>query len=70
MHQGDSLRGAISALRGPQILILTLALGLSFAWFGAAALALGLPCALMLLPRQATRRIGEGQRSASDGQMA
>lgn len=71
MHPAQhALRSALSALRGPQLLILALAMGLAFAWFGPAALALGLPFVLMLIPRRAAARGGEGQHGAPPGQMA
>jgi GGDEF domain-containing protein len=71
MHQAQHvLRNALSALRGPQVLILALALGLAFAWFGPAALALGLPFALMLVPRGAAARGGAGRCRAPAGQMS
>jgi len=69
-HAQHALRSALSALRGPQALMLALALGLAFAWFGPAALALGLPFALILLPRRAAPHGREGRRSTPPGQMA
>ena len=71
MHQAHhTLRSALAALRGPQFVILALALGLAFAWFGPAALALGLPFALMLIPRRPLiNRQTQGQPSPA-GQMA
>jgi hypothetical protein len=66
-----ALQSALAALRGPQTLILALALGLAFAWFGPAALALGLPFALMLLPRRGAGRGGRaGPRPPRDAQVA
>ena len=71
MHQPQhALRSALAALRGPQIVILALALGLAFAWFGPAALALGLPFALMLIPRRATGQGGRRRHDATPDQMA
>jgi GGDEF domain-containing protein len=71
MHQAQHvLRSALAALCGPQFAILALALGLAFAWFGPAALALVAPFALMLVPRGAAARGGKGRRSAPSGQMA
>lgn len=71
MHQAQhALRSALSALRGPQSLILALALGLAFAWFGPAALALGLPFALMFVPRKLTAGGHATQRTTPDDQMA
>jgi len=69
-HAQHALRSALAALRGPQLLILALALGLAFAWFGPAALALGLPFVLMLIPRGAAARGGPPRRDAPAGQMA
>lgn len=70
MHQAhNALRSAVAALRGPQLAILALALGLALMWFGPAALALGLPFALILLPRRATEGQGAGRRTAPTGQM-
>jgi len=69
-HAQHALRSALTALRGPQLLILALALGLAFAWFGPAALALGLPFALMLIPRRAIGPGDRSRRSAPRGQMA
>lgn len=70
-HQAQhALRSTLSALRGPQSLILALALGLAFAWFGPAAMALGLPFAVMLLPRKAAAGSNGRRRMAPVGQMA
>ncbi|MFB9149945.1 hypothetical protein [Roseovarius ramblicola] len=71
MHQPQhALRSALAALRGPQLLVLALALGLAFAWFGPAALALGLPFALMLIPRRIATGGRKRRHSAAPGQMA
>ena len=70
MHQAQhALRSAVAALRGPQLAILALALGLALMWFGPAALALGLPFALMLLPRRIAAGHRDGGRAAPTGQM-
>jgi len=71
MHQAQHvLRSALSALRGPQSLILALALGLAFAWFGPAALALGLPFALMFVPRRIAAAGHAARRTPPAGQIA
>jgi len=64
------LQSTLAALHGPQIVILALALGLALAWFGPAALALGLPFALMLIPRRTDGGSGERRRSTPPAQMA
>jgi GGDEF domain-containing protein len=70
MHQAQhALRNVIAALRGPQLALLALAFGLALLWFGPAALALGLPFALMLLPRGAARGTRARPRTATTGQM-
>ncbi len=70
MHQAQhALRSVIAALRGPQLALLALALGLALLWFGPAALALGLPFTLMLLPRWAGPGNGARSRTTATGQM-
>ncbi|MDZ7709448.1 MAG: hypothetical protein U5K36_04685 [Roseovarius sp.] len=70
MHQAHhALRSAFAALRGPQLAILALALGLALVWFGPAAMALGLPFALILLPRRAASFDGAQRRATPTGQM-
>ncbi len=71
MHQARyALRSALAAMRGPQIAILALALGLAFVWFGPAALALGLPFALVLFPRKTATHGSGRRRRVTPGQMA
>ncbi len=71
MHQArHALQSALAAMRGPQFVILALALGLAFAWFGPAALALGLPFALVLIPRKRATHGSGRRRRITPGQMS